>query len=366
MAASTAHENLPAIDVDVCSSIIRIEPRSQYTSKYPQEETEWDDLDSDYASGGLSDTTSLSSSFTKYQFENGRRYHAYKEGHYAFPNDEKEQDRLDLVHHIWRLRFEGALYLAPLYPGAQRVLDIGTGTGIWAIDFADQFESAEVIGTDISPIQPRWVPPNVRFEVDDCEAPWTFPTNHFDFIHGRNLGGSIVDWDKLYEQIHKHLTPGGYVELQDLDTHFYCDDGSWPDDDPLHEWETCINTAAEKSGRKIAVGQLLKGQLEKSGLFEDIHETVVKTPIGLWPAEKGQKEIGLYYREMMSEGMEGMSMALFSRVLGWKPEEIIKLTERCRKSLMDRRIHLYANWYIVYARKPLPKKEGVAVQVTSD
>jgi methylase of polypeptide subunit release factors len=33
------------------------------------------------------------------------------------------------------------------------VLDIGTGTGIWAIDFADEHPEAEVIGTDLSPIQ---------------------------------------------------------------------------------------------------------------------------------------------------------------------------------------------------------------------
>lgn len=31
---------------------------------------------------------------------------------------------------------KGALHLAPIKTGA-RVLDIGTGTGIWAIDFAE-------------------------------------------------------------------------------------------------------------------------------------------------------------------------------------------------------------------------------------
>jgi hypothetical protein len=35
----------------------------------------------------------------------------------------------------------------------ETVLDIGTGTGAWAIDFADEYPKAEVIGTDLSPIQ---------------------------------------------------------------------------------------------------------------------------------------------------------------------------------------------------------------------
>jgi tRNA G46 methylase TrmB len=37
---------------------------------------------------------------------------------------------------------------------AQQVLDIGTGTGIWAIDYADAHPDSTVIGVDLSPIQP--------------------------------------------------------------------------------------------------------------------------------------------------------------------------------------------------------------------
>lgn len=33
----------------------------------------------------------------------------------------------------------------------------------------DLFESATVLGVDLSPIQPDWVPPNVQFVVDDVE-----------------------------------------------------------------------------------------------------------------------------------------------------------------------------------------------------
>lgn len=48
---------------------------------------------------------------------------------------------------------DGKLFLAPVKEPS-KVLDIGTGTGIWAMDFGDEFSEAEVIGTDISPIQP--------------------------------------------------------------------------------------------------------------------------------------------------------------------------------------------------------------------
>lgn len=136
-----------------------------------------------------------------FTYENGRRYHSdrFKKGDYYMPNDEKEQDRLDLYHHIFLTMIKGKLYLAPL-DNPQRVLDVGTGTGIWAIDFADEHPQAEVIATDISPIQPSWVPPNCRFEVDDMEEDWTFDENYFDYIHVRTLSGSFADWDRFIEQ----------------------------------------------------------------------------------------------------------------------------------------------------------------------
>ena len=54
-----------------------------------------------------------------------------------------------------------------------------------------------VIGNDVSPIQPSWVPVNVRFEVDDIEEEWSHPKNHFDYIHMRSLSGAIADWPNL-------------------------------------------------------------------------------------------------------------------------------------------------------------------------
>lgn len=42
---------------------------------------------------------------------------------------------LDLQNHLFMLTLDGKLYLAPIGDKIQNVLDVGTGTGIWAIDF---------------------------------------------------------------------------------------------------------------------------------------------------------------------------------------------------------------------------------------
>jgi len=46
------------------------------------------------------------------------------------------QRRLDIQHHLWALTLEGKLGLSPPHEkGAspERVLDVGTGTGSWAM-----------------------------------------------------------------------------------------------------------------------------------------------------------------------------------------------------------------------------------------
>lgn len=154
------------------------------------------DHDNDINFGGdresiASSTISLVGGITDYPIENGRRYHAYQAGKYMMPNDQPELDRMELEHHNQRLMTDGKLYAAPL-DNPQEVLDIGTGSGLWAIDMADQHPGASIIGTDLSPIQPKWVPPNCRFEVDDFEQEWFVLTHKQEVLCRGNQLTSFI------------------------------------------------------------------------------------------------------------------------------------------------------------------------------
>lgn len=95
-----------------------------------------DDMsDGGYESDGFSSaSTSAESSVRDYMYENGRRYHAFREGHYNFPNDDVEQEREDMKHAMMKLLCSQKLHFAPIGDNPQQILDIGTGTGIWTIE----------------------------------------------------------------------------------------------------------------------------------------------------------------------------------------------------------------------------------------
>ncbi|WQF87750.1 Putative S-adenosyl-L-methionine-dependent methyltransferase superfamily [Colletotrichum destructivum] len=152
-------------------------------------------------------TKSLTRSIFEHRVENGRTYHKYKDGKYLLPNDDDELDRLDLQHHLFKLTFNGRLGNAPPIDKdaiVRRVLDLGTGSGVWAIEYGDEHPGAEVIGVDLAPTQPNLTPPNVRFVIDDVEESWTY-SKPFDYIHSRMMNSNIGDWNAYIKQCFEYV-----------------------------------------------------------------------------------------------------------------------------------------------------------------
>ncbi|CZR66302.1 related to methyltransferase [Phialocephala subalpina] len=312
--------------------------------------------DNDSAIGstdGYSSTQSVRSSIYDFVEENGRTYHRFREGKYYLPNDEREQDRLDLQHHLFLLTLSGELYAAPIHDipgGLHNVLDIATGTGIWAIDFANQFPSAQVTGTDLSPVQPAFVPPNCQFEVDDSEDVWNF-SQQFDYVHGRALLTCFKSHLPVIKSAFDSLRPGGYLELQDAIFSARCVDDSMKGTD-LERWCGLVLKATEALGKNWNRASEYRTYLVETG-FEDVVEKKFVWPIGTWARGKRMKMLGLWCREDLLSALEGISLAVLTRGLGMSKEEVEVLLVGVRNDIKSNEIHAYLAIRVVYGRKPM-------------
>ncbi|KAF5522698.1 Secondary metabolism regulator LAE1 [Colletotrichum aenigma] len=273
---------------------------------------------------------------------------------YFAPNDESEMDRLDFNHMLVLKTLGKKLFLAPVpKEKTHRILDIGTGTGIWAIEASDLFPNAEVIGNDLSAIQPEWVPPNVKFEVDDVESEWVH-NEKFDFTFCRYMAASISDWPKLMSRIYENTNPGGWVEFQDYDLLYRSDDGSLTDDHHTSKWTKDFLDGFKSIGREPCPGPKLEGWAEEAG-FTNIKHQVFKLPIGPWPKDPYYKDVGMTNMIMLLDGLEGFTLRMFCSVLGWTKEEVQVLLMLVRKELKAPAFHAYYNLHVVYAQKPETK-----------
>lgn len=296
---------------------------------------------------GLS-MVSLTPSIYHYREIHGRTYHCFKDRQYEFPNDAQEMDRLDLQHHMYGLLLSGELFLAPIKT-PQNVLDIGTGTGIWAIDFADMHPSASVIGTDLSPIQPKAIPPNLQFLVEDSSETWMLP-RIFDFIHCRQLHMAL-DEKRLFQQSLKALIPGGWLEIKEVALPLACDDGTLQGTS-LSEWTAEITKAAEMIGTPLDKPWSYRKWMEEAG-FINVKQVIHFLPTNMWPKDEKLKELGTWQMVNVLEGLEGFSLALFTKTLGWSREELEILLAAVRKDVQNRKIHAYWKVVTVIGQKPL-------------
>ncbi|KAB2568836.1 putative methyltransferase tdiE [Lasiodiplodia theobromae] len=247
------------------------------------------DGDSALGDDELSDTTSIASSIMKHRYEHGRRYHKFREGAYWGPNDDLQNEHLDIGHHMYKLVLEDRLLLAPV------------GSNVQA---------------------------------------WSFPKDHFDLVHIRALFGSVADWPAFYKEAFEHTKPGGWINQLEMSIIPKSDDGSLTQDHLLSEWARLFIDAAEKFGKSFVVINDMKQRIMDAG-FEDVTEVRYKVPLGMWPSNPALKEIGKWDLLYCYQGCEGWALFLLTNVMGWEAEDVKKLVARYKEALRDPKVHAY-------------------------
>ncbi|KAK1655863.1 methyltransferase domain-containing protein [Colletotrichum phormii] len=265
-------------------------------------------------------------------------------------------ERLDVVHTLLVKTIGNRLFLAPINEHkTHRILDVGTGTGIWAIEMGDLFPNAEILGNDLSAIQPPWVPPNVKFEIDDVESEW-IGEDKYDFIFSRYMAGALADWPTYVRRVYENLNPGGWAEFQDWDYMLYSDDGT-TEGTELLRWMGYFMEACEVLGRDGQVGPKLETLVrENTGLINIVHKPF-KIPAGPWAKDPHLKDLGMCNLIQMLDGLEAFTLRLLCGVLGWSKEEVIVLLSGVRNELKTGKAHAWLHYNVVYGQNPETEEE---------
>lgn len=114
-------------------------------------------------------------------------------------------------------------------------------------------------------------------EIEDYTMDWTYADDSFDYIHGRWLSGSIVDWTEFYKRAFTALKPGGYLESFEPSPLMESDDGTIKDSDAMGQWGKLFTEGGIKIGRSFTVVNdgTLRRSMEEAG-FVDIQERNIK------------------------------------------------------------------------------------------
>lgn len=266
----------------------------------------------------------------------------------------------DLQHHMWKILLDRRLYLAPMKQEPKDVLDIGTGTGIWAIKFANKHPNSKVVGTDLSLIQPSNAPPNCTFVREDADGEWTLE-QQFDLVHLRMMCTCFADSRGVMQKVFDHLRPGGWVEYQDYAFETVGADEAV--DEALRGSaivelsRLMIRGMANKYGRDITSVLKHKQWMQEMG-FTDIKQIPYLCPINSWSLNPKDFDLGRWMHLDILNFIEGTTKML--QAGGLAVDQIPGFLDLVRADLANADLRAYNickynNTFVMDMRQGLPR-----------
>ncbi|KAJ7633136.1 S-adenosyl-L-methionine-dependent methyltransferase [Roridomyces roridus] len=231
-------------------------------------------------------------------------------------------DNENEVTRAFREYFEGELCALDLKnERPQRILELGCGSGAWAIQAAIEFPEAQVVAVDISPLPAHQLqdvdissvlPDNMTFQLVDLRANLPFERESFDIVHSRMVmvhvsarytnfwaagkPNAIYKVPNAKDLIHKAallVKPGGLLLLDDMDHKSTVDTGG----PAVRRCMDKIQKLWEMSGLDAEIGRKFQSILAETGWFSDIQVDKIAVPLGGCAHDERLNKLGLRSKE---------------------------------------------------------------------
>ncbi|KIJ40420.1 hypothetical protein M422DRAFT_173752 [Sphaerobolus stellatus SS14] len=228
--------------------------------------------------------------FTKYIAPIEHTPRTYASEGYVLPSDEQERQRLlfsllalrlVLQHNVLKAAFGNRVLLAPL-PAVEdlKVLECGTGSGIWLLDLATELKG-NFHGFDIeSRLFPRNAPGNLFFTMNSVTRMPEWWAESYGLVHQRLLLAALnaYQWKEAINEMYRVLIPGGSVQLGEA--------GPWKSGSVTEKHQTLVQNLFESRGLLLDCAVHIPQMLSNAGFIEI--KTEVKTiPLGRWAGQTG-------------------------------------------------------------------------------
>jgi SAM-dependent methyltransferase len=208
--------------------------------------------------------------------------HYLEDSAYQLPKDAEEDGRLDFQHYAL-FHAIGNHYIAPISPPLQLILDVGTGTGIWAGEMARLFPAAVVVGIDLvdssfkSPVQE-----NCLLRTGNVLTGLPFPDAFFSYAHQRLLVAGITaeHWPRVIHELVRVTRVNGWIELVEASS---LAEGAGPATARMQE---VLITVSKSMGFDDEIVRHLDEMLRQEGL-QGVEMQPIPIPLGEWAGRIG-------------------------------------------------------------------------------
>jgi len=281
---------------------------------------------------------------------------------YQLPVNNEELARLNNQHALLKM-FIGGNYTGPIKEelahksGEEKnILDLGCGTGAWAMDMATDFPHCSVVGADVSPMDVGLAPRNLRIDVCDANEGLTrYQNAQFNLVNARLIAMGIKNYPSLIGEISRILKPYGFLQLQEWD--FFVVDAqkqqvgteSW-----FGRWCAALRHGLAFRSASINAAEGLDDMIRAQGTFNFVQQQNVWMPIGpCFPKDTAEgmrlNLVGEFMRENVKAFIKGGKTLIIGSGMG--VEEYDTLAFHATREVQDVSLPMYLRLNCVTARK---------------
>ncbi|KAF9556693.1 S-adenosyl-L-methionine-dependent methyltransferase [Agrocybe pediades] len=195
----------------------------------------------------------------------------------------------------------GGLLPSPLELGdTRKVLELGSGSGAWAIQAAREFPDAEVLAVDLNPLPTRSkpLPPNLTFQKVDLTETLPFEKETFDIVHARFVMMHLAHGHEVFRKCFDLVRPGGWLVVEEPDLGAMADGGKALPPKAAEFLQQFIKIMHSRNADPT-VGKYMEQMLKDSELFDVVNIKKLCLPYSQKSNDPNENAIGGVFRRTL-------------------------------------------------------------------